>query len=140
MVYGMEKIIELPYFGDDRGSLVAIESMDTVPFEVKRMYYIFDTKKGVARGFHAHKNLSQFVICLKGQCDFILDNGDEKTTYHLNSPKQGLLIEGIYWREMHNFSDDCVLVVLASDHYKEIDYIKNYQVFLETVRNCNDGK
>lgn len=136
----MKNLIDLPHFGDDRGSLVAIESMDTIPFEVKRIYYIFDTKKDVARGFHAHKNLSQFVICVKGQCDFVLDDGERKVIYNLNSAKEGLLIEGVYWREMHNFSEDCVLMVLASEHYNEIDYIKDYQEFLATVRKTKDGK
>ncbi|NGZ15547.1 WxcM-like domain-containing protein [Vibrio aestuarianus] len=131
----MNNLIDLPHFGDDRGSLVAVESMDTIPFEVKRIYYIFDTKKDVARGFHAHKNLSQCVICVKGSCDFVLDDGDNKEIYNLNSAKEGLLIEGIYWREMHNFSEDCVLMVLASDHYNEIDYIKDYQEFLGIIRN-----
>lgn len=130
----MKKLIDLPYFGDERGSLVAIESMDTIPFEVKRIYYIFDTKKDVARGFHAHKNLSQFVICIKGQCDFVIDDGEQKVIYNLNSAREGLLIQGVYWREMHNFSEDCVLIVLASDHYNEIDYVKDYQEFLNIVR------
>ncbi|MEZ8128744.1 sugar 3,4-ketoisomerase [Enterovibrio norvegicus] len=127
--------MKLPHYGDDRGSLVAIEANETIPFEVKRIYYIFDTEKEVQRGFHAHKNLKQFVICVKGTCDFILDDGSERTTFKLDSAKEGLFIDGVYWREMHNFSDDCVLLVLASEHYSKEDYITNYEDFLLQTRN-----
>lgn len=124
--------IELPDLGDERGSLVSIESTKNIPFEVKRIYYIFNTQNK-PRGFHAHKNLSQVLICVKGNCKVKLDNGREKDTVLLDSPKQGLLIENLVWREMHDFSDDCVLLVLASNYYDESDYIRDYNEFLNEI-------
>ena len=128
------KLIDLPSFGDDRGGLVAIESNQSIPFEVKRLYYIFDTTDK-PRGFHAHIDLKQVVICLKGSCRFILDNGYKKEEVILGSATQGLIIESLIWREMHNFSEDCVLLVLASKHFTEQDYIRNYEDFLRIVKN-----
>ncbi|QCU89561.1 sugar 3,4-ketoisomerase [Thiomicrorhabdus sediminis] len=127
------KLIDLPAFCDERGGLVVLEEENTVPFEIKRIYYLFDTKKNVSRGFHAHKNLKQLVVCVKGSCQFILDDGFCRDSIVLNSPKNGLVVEGLVWREMHDFSDDCVLLVLASEKYDESDYIRNYQEFLELV-------
>ena len=121
--------------GDDRGSLIAIEEGHNAPFEIKRVYYIFDTKHNVIRGKHAHKNLKQIAIAVKGSCTFVLDNGFKKEEFYLNSPNEGLLIEGLIWREMKNFSDDCVLLVLASEYYDQNDYIRNYDQFLREVQN-----
>ena len=130
------KLLNFKTLGDERGSLVAIEEGYNTPFEIKRVYYIFDTKEGVERGFHAHINLKQMAIVVKGSCTFVLDNGITREEIELNNPKQGLLIEGLIWREMKNFSPDCVLVVLASEHYDESDYIRNYNKFLEEVENA----
>ena len=130
------KLVDFKTNGDDRGSLIAIEEGYNTPFEIKRVYYIFDTKEGVERGFHAHINLKQMAIVVKGSCIFVLDDGTKKEEIELNNPKQGLLIEGLIWREMKNFSPDCVLVVLASEHYDESDYIRNYNKFLEEVENA----
>ena len=127
------KLVDFKTNGDDRGSLIAIEEGYNTPFEIKRVYYIFDTKEGVERGFHAHINLKQMAIVVKGSCTFVLDNGITREEIELNNPKQGLLIEGLIWREMKNFSPDCVLVVLASEHYDESDYIRDYNKFLEIV-------
>ncbi len=129
------KLIDLPSFGDERGGLVAIESNQSIPFHVKRLYYIFNTEKDKPRGFHAHLNLKQVAICLKGSCRFILDDGFHKEEVILNTPTQGLIIEGLIWREMHDFSEDCVLIVLASEHFDESDYIRDYQKFLRVVHN-----
>ncbi|MEZ7922425.1 MAG: FdtA/QdtA family cupin domain-containing protein [Acinetobacter towneri] len=126
------KLIDLLNFSDDRGGLVAIESNQSIPFNVKRLYYIFNTVDK-PRGFHAHIDLKQVAICLKGSCRFILDDGQRKEEIVLNSALQGLLIEGLTWREMHDFSEDCVLLVLASEHYDENDYIRDYQDFLNKV-------
>lgn len=126
------KLIDLPSFGDNRGGLVAIESNQSIPFEVKRLYYIFNTVDK-PRGFHAHIDLKQVAICLKGSCRFILENGSNKEEVILDNPTQGLVIEGLIWREMHDFSEDCVLLVLASDHFTESDYIRDYQEFLKEV-------
>ena len=117
--------------GDDRGAMIAIENGNNSPFDIKRAYYIYDTKKNVARGFHAHLNLKQIAIALKGSCTFILDDGKERQHIELNNPDEGLLIDGIIWREMTDFSDDCILLVLASEYYDESDYIRDYGKFLE---------
>ncbi|HFX6248388.1 TPA: WxcM-like domain-containing protein [Acinetobacter baumannii] len=126
------KLIDLPSFGDERGGLVAIESNQSIPFDVKRLYYIFNTSQK-PRGFHAHIDLKQVAVCLKGSCRFILDNGSTKEEVVLDNPTQGLVIEGLIWREMHDFSEDCVLLVLASEHFTEQDYIRNYDEFLRVV-------
>lgn len=123
-----------PPLGDDRGSLVALEAEKTVPFEIKRVYYIFATQQGVARGFHAHHNLKQVAVCVTGKCRMILDNGVTREEVWLDSPTKGLLIGDLVWREMHDFSEDCVLLVLASEHYDEADYIRDYATFIELVR------
>jgi len=122
--------IEFPPLGDDRGSLVALEGNKTVPFDIKRVYYIFGTRPGVARGFHAHKALKQVAVCVTGKCRILLDNGIEKADVWLDSPARGIVIREMVWREMHDFSPDCVLLVLASEHYDEDDYIRNYEDFI----------
>lgn len=125
--------IEFPALGDERGSLVAIEEKKNVPFTIKRVYYLFHTKKNVARGFHAHKKLQQICLCVTGQCRMILDNGIIREEALLNDPTKGLLIDRLFWHEMYDFSPDCVLLVLASEHYDEIDYIRNYDEFLRYI-------
>jgi len=129
------KIIDFKLLGDARGSLIALEEHHNVPFDVKRVYYIFGTGEGVRRGFHAHKNLKQLAICTSGSCQFLLDDGKIQNHVQLNSPTQGLLIEGLIWREMYDFSADCVLMVLADNYYDESDYIRDYTTFLEVVNS-----
>ncbi len=129
------KIINFRPSGDERGSLVALEGDRSVPFDIKRVYYIFGTKEGVSRGFHAHRNLKQVAVCVTGSCRFVLDNGKQKEEIILNSATKGLLIEDLTWREMYDFSPDCVLLVLASEYYDEADYIRDYQAFLKAVNN-----
>lgn len=123
------KLIKFNVLGDERGSLVSLEQSKNIPFEVKRVYYIFGTKEGVSRGYHAHKNLEQVAICVKGSCRFLLDDGKNKEEIVLDDPSIGLYISNVTWREMHDFSEDCVLIVLASELYDESDYIRNYQDF-----------
>lgn len=132
------KLIDFKIMGDERGALIAIEENRNIPFSIKRVYYIFDTKEGVRRGFHAHKNLKQMAICLSGSCKFLLDNGNKKEHVFLNSSNQGLFIEGLIWREIYDFTPDCVLVVLASEYYDESDYIRNYDDFLKAVIQCSN--
>ena len=127
------KLIELPYLGDSRGELVSVESRRTIPFEINRVYYIFGTNKGISRGFHAHKNLKQLAVCVSGKCRFELDNGFERESVWLDSPSSGLVIGDMIWREMHDFSADCVLMVLASEYYDEHDYIRSYAEFKKLV-------
>ncbi|MCT7911795.1 FdtA/QdtA family cupin domain-containing protein [Arcobacter lacus] len=133
MINSSYDLLNFKTLGDERGSLIAIEEGYNAPFQIKRVYYIFDTKKGVERGFHAHINLKQIAIAVKGSCTFVLDDGNKKDEIELNNPNQGLFIEGLIWREMKDFSEDCVLVVLASEHYDESDYIRDYDKFLEEV-------
>lgn len=130
-------IIPLQAHGDERGSLVALEEENNIPFEIKRVYYMFKTKKGVKRGFHAHKQLKQVAIAVRGSCRFILDDGNERVDIMLDNPAQGLVIESFMWREMYDFSDDCVLMVLADQHYDESDYIRNYDEFLKLAKGEN---
>jgi dTDP-4-dehydrorhamnose 3,5-epimerase-like enzyme len=115
--------------GDERGNLIALEENKNIPFKIKRVYYIFDTKEGVIRGLHAHKNLEQVLICVNGSCEILLDDGKEKSIIKLENRNEGLFIEKMVWREMFNFSADCVLMVLASDYYFEEDYIRDYEEF-----------
>lgn len=121
--------INFPSFGDHRGSLVALEGAKTVPFEIKRVYYIFGTQPGVARGFHAHRKLQQVAVCVTGKCRMVLDDGKEREEAWLDSPNKGLVITDMVWHEMHDFSSDCVLLVLASEYYDELDYIREYKIF-----------
>ena len=121
--------------GDERGSLVALETGKTVPFDIKRVYYIFATQKAVASGFHAHKNLKQIVVCVTGKCRMVLDDSKVRQEIWLDSPTKGLLISDLVWREMHDFSEDCVLLVLASEHYDESDYIRHYEDFIKIARD-----
>ena len=129
----MHKLLNFKTLGDDRGSLIAIEEGYNAPFEIKRIYYIFDTKEGVIRGYHAHRDLKQIAIAVKGSCTFIIDNGQKREEILLDNPNQGLLIEGLIWREMKDFSEDCVLIVIASEHYDEDDYIRDYDKFLKML-------
>lgn len=133
--------LTIPSHGDDRGNLIALEGMsDIVPFEIKRVYYSFDTQPGSVRGNHAHKDLKQFVICLSGACTFVCEMPDgSRTEYVLDWPTKGLLVEGMVWREIKNFSKDCVMVVLASEHYNEADYIRDYVDFKKVCGLSNVG-
>lgn len=126
--------IDFSSLGDNRGSLVSLESNKNIPFDIKRVYYIFNTKMGISRGYHAHKELKQVAICLSGQCKITLDNGENRESVLLDNPKKGLLIGDMIWREMHEFSEGCVLLILASEHYNELDYIRNYEEFLELIQ------
>jgi dTDP-4-dehydrorhamnose 3,5-epimerase-like enzyme len=121
--------------GDDRGQLVALEEFKDIPFEIKRVYYMYDTGEGVRRGFHAHRNLEQILICIHGSCKILLDNGMEKKVVSLEKPYEGVYVSNDIWREMYDFSSDAVLMVLASDYYKESDYIRSYDEFLEAAKD-----
>lgn len=127
-------LINFKPLGDERGSLIAIEAEKSVPFPVRRVYYIFGTKVGVERGFHAHKALNQVAVAVTGSCEMVLDDGATKRTVLLDSAEKGVLIGPGMWRVMRNFSTDCVLLVLADQHYDEADYIRNYDQFIEWVK------
>lgn len=122
--------------GDERGQLVALEEFKDIPFEIKRVYYMYDTGEGIHRGFHAHKTLKQILICIHGSCKVLLDNGEEKKIVSLEKPYEGLYIAHNMWREMYDFSPDAVLMVLASEYYDESDYIRDYDQFLNSVKEA----
>lgn len=128
------KMYTFQIHGDERGQLVALEETKDIPFKIKRVYYMYDTGEGVRRGFHAHKCLEQILICIHGSCKILLDNGTEKETVVLDKPYEGLYVSNDMWREMYDFSPDAVLMVLASELYDEADYIRNYDEFLEYVK------
>jgi len=128
------KLYPFPPHGDDRGQLVAIEAMKDLPFEIKRVYYIYDTLPGVRRGFHAHRNLQQILLCVNGSCKIHLDNGFDTAEVLLDKPNVGLYIANDMWREMYDFTPGAVLLVLASEYYDEADYIRNYDDFIKMVR------
>ena len=117
--------------GDERGQLVALEELKNIPFDIKRVYYMYDTAADAVRGKHAHKKLQQILICVHGRCKILLDDGKEKEIVSLTKPNEGLYLSNHVWREMYDFSSDAVLMVLASEVYDEHDYIRDYKAFLE---------
>ena len=123
------RILEFPCYLDRFGSLVAIEACDTIPFDVKRVYYIFGVEDGVRRGFHSHEALEQVLVCVHGSVTILLDDGSEREEIVLDDPTKGLYIGHMVWREMFDFSPDAVLLVMASEHYDTSDYIRDYKVF-----------
>jgi len=120
-------------FDDPRGRLVVIEGQTDVPFEVKRIFYIYGVQAGVTRGQHSHYKARQYLIAVNGSCKVTLDDGQQKMTYQLDRPNLGLLQDALVWGSMHDFSSDCVLLVLASQHYDEADYIRDYDDFLKSL-------
>lgn len=133
-VFKSNKCIDLRVIGDIRGSLIALQQGGNIPFKINRAYYIYGTKSGVSRGFHAHKRLKQLAVCVAGKCRMILDDGKTREEVWLDSPNKALLISNMIWREMHDFSEDCVLVVFASEPYDPNDYIRNYEQFVDGTR------
>ena len=127
------KIIDIPKINNTKGNIGVIEN-DTIPFNVKRVYYLFDIPSGAKRGGHAHKNLKQVLIAISGSFDVILKDGKSKETITLNRPDKGLLIENNIWRELENFSSGSVCLVLASEEFSEDDYIRNYKEYLSFVK------
>lgn len=120
--------------GDKEGKLISLEENKNIPFDIKRVYYIYDTRSDVVRGNHAHKNLRQVIVALHGSCTFLLDDGTQKKTITLHSPDTGLYIGRNLWREMYDFSPDCVLIVMASEYYDENEYIRDYPTFLQSLQ------
>ncbi|MEK4083015.1 WxcM-like domain-containing protein [Psychrobacillus sp. FSL K6-1415] len=120
--------------GDERGSLISLEAIKNIPFNIKRVYYIYNVDPKLPRGFHAHLELQQVLVCVSGSCKVILDDGHVKSEHILNEPDQGILVDKMVWHEMHNFSEDCILMVLASDIYKEEDYIRNFDDFRTSIK------
>jgi dTDP-4-dehydrorhamnose 3,5-epimerase-like enzyme len=123
------KIINIPKIEDPRGNLSVIEH-DVVPFDIKRVYYLYDVPAGAERGGHAHKKLQQFLVALAGSFDVVLNDGKNEKTIILNKPFEGLLITNGIWRELKNFSSGAVCLVVASDVFEEEDYIREFDEFL----------
>lgn len=128
--------LQLKILGDERGSLISIEKNLNIPFSIRRIYYIFGTRQNVSRGFHAHRDLQQLLVCVAGSCRITLDDGTSRIDHILDSPDKALLVKNMMWREMHDFSEDCVLMVAASEVYDERDYIRDYQEFRSLVDNA----
>ncbi|KQQ94939.1 FdtA/QdtA family cupin domain-containing protein [Massilia sp. Leaf139] len=128
------RLIELPKISDPRGNLTFVEGGNHIPFDIKRVYYLYDVPGGSDRGAHAHKNLHQFVIAMSGSFDIVLDDGDRQRRFQLNRSYYGLYISPMMWRTLDNFSSGGVCMVLASERYSEDDYIRDYDEFLERVR------
>ncbi len=114
---------------DKYGKLVALEENDNIPFEIKRVYYIYEVDENVRRGFHSHKHLQQVLICVHGSVKILLKTPQEEKIITLDDPKQGLYIGPNIWREMYDFTDGAVLLVLASEHYDVNDYIRDYMEY-----------
>jgi dTDP-4-dehydrorhamnose 3,5-epimerase-like enzyme len=131
--------VEFTPKGNSDGWLIALENLREVPFEVRRVYYIFGTSPNFIRGRHAHRRLNQLAVCVAGSCRFVLDDGHERREYLLDRNTLGLKIGSMVWREMSEFTADCVLLVLADPLYDPTDYISDYRRFLREVEERNHG-
>ena len=129
------RIINFPKIAEVRGNLSFIEENTHVPFLIKRVYFLYDVPSGATRGGHAHKELSELLIAISGSFDVVIDDGKEKKTFFLNRPHYGLFIPSGLWRELENFSSNSVALALASDHYIEDDYVRDYEFFKKMVAN-----
>ncbi|MBP3126192.1 FdtA/QdtA family cupin domain-containing protein [Thalassospira sp. ER-Se-21-Dark] len=127
------KIVELPKISSSQGNLTFIEANNHIPFDIQRVYYLYDVPGGAVRGGHAHKKLHQLIVAMSGSFDIVLDDGAEKKRFHLNRSYNGLYICPMIWRELDNFSSGSVCMVLASSFYEEGDYHRDYQAFLRAV-------
>ena len=129
------RIIELPVINDARGNLSYIEENRHIPFDIRRVYYLYDVPGGATRGGHAHKDLHQLIIAMSGSFDVVLDDGTAKKRFHLNRSYHGLYVCPMVWRELDNFSSGSVSMVLASDYFDESDYFRDYSEFVDSVRS-----
>lgn len=128
------KLIDLRKISDPRGNLTVIEGSEDIPFDIKRVYYLYDVPGGESRGAHAHKQLYQLLIAANGSFSVTLDDGTDKITYNLKRPYVGLLIVPGIWRDLDDFSSGSVCLCLASEHYEEEDYIRKYDEFVNCKR------
>jgi hypothetical protein len=130
------RIIELPKVADPRGNLTFVEGGNHIPFEIRRVYYLYDVPGGSDRGAHAHRSLHQFVVAMSGSFDIVLHDGDRQRRFHLNRSYFGLYICPMMWRTLDNFSSGGVCMVLASEVYDAADYIRDYDQFLTLARGA----
>ncbi len=126
------RLIDFPQISDPRGNLTFIEGGQAIPFEIRRVYYLYDVPGGAERGGHAHRELHQIIIALSGSFDITLDDGRERRLYQLNRAFRGLYLTPMIWRDIGNFSSNAVCLVLASEHYSEADYIRSYDEFVKS--------
>ena len=129
------KLLNLRNFVEAKGKLTVIEGIKDIPFEIKRVYFIYDVPLGESRGAHAHRELDQFMLCLSGSFEVRADDGNEKKTFELQEPYEGLYIPRLVWTEMYNFSAGSVCLIMASEFYEESDYISNYDEFLKITKD-----
>ena len=134
------KIIDFKNISDNRGSLTPIQFPNDIPFQIKRIYYIYDVKKGVERGFHSHRDLEQILISLGGSVKIRTKTPEEEQIFVLDKPNQGLYIGPYIWREMYDFSDNSTLLVLASHEYDEKDYLRNYDEYEKEYKRVRNLK
>lgn len=127
-------IIEIPQI-EDEGFLCFAEEHSQIPFQIKRIYYIYDVINNASRGFHAHKKTKQVLFCIRGSIKIILDNGQMREEILINKPNQGVFLDKMMWHEMHDFTKDTVLLVTASEKFNESDYIRNYSLFLHLAKD-----
>lgn len=132
------QLIKFQQHGDERGMLVSLEDSSEIGFDIKRIYYMYDTKIGVRRGYHAHRHLQQVLICISGKCKIRLDNGIESVEVQLSNPYTGLFVDKMIWHEMYDFDSETVLMSVASHVYDEKDYIRDYQGFVSEVKNRSE--
>jgi hypothetical protein len=130
------RLVSLPVINNPKGNLTFIEGMQHIPFDIKRVYYLYDVPGGAERGGHGHRDLAQLIIAMSGSFDVVLDDGLEKRRFHLNRSYYGLYVCPMMWREIDNFSSGSVCMVLASTLYDEADYYRDYQDFLRAVRSA----
>ena len=130
----MYQLIDFEYFNDKDSVLVALQNDSNCPFDIKRVFYIFDVPSGVMRGDHANRDSRFLFIVLKGQCKIRVDNGEVQKEIVLNTPKQGLYLDRMVWKQMYDFSSDCVLLVLSDTYYNKDEYIRDYDEFLKAVK------
>ncbi len=134
------KIVDLPKVMDSRGNLSFVEGGNHIPFDIRRVYYLYDVPGGAERGSHAHKNLQQFIVAMSGSFDVVLNDGKTEKNFHLNRSHFGLYVAPMMWRDLRNFSSGAVCMVLASERYDEADYIRDHEDFLVAARKFIDDR
>lgn len=131
------ELVKFNSLGDVRGELVSMENNKEIPFEIKRVYLLMKSNPNLKRGFHAHLKLRQVLVCISGSCKITLDNGKNRETRVLNNYLEGIKVDHFLWREIFDFSNDCILMVLASELYDETDYIRDYNEFKRIINGSN---